>query len=240
MAKTKFKSTHFLRILRNFFILAGIFFLVGVALAFTTLPFRGIHWLGTSKSELKWQPQTIILLGGGGMPGESNLMRSWYVGRAAGSFPEASVLIAMPGELTDSLSTPQKMKDELVVRGVSPGRIQFENEGTNTRSQALNCKKRLNINEPVLLVTSPEHARRSVLSFQKVGFTKVNALPAFEDAAEADFSFNDDELGGNKTFVPDVGQSMSVRYQLWNHLKYEITIARELMALTYYRLRGWI
>ncbi|SHJ54876.1 Uncharacterized SAM-binding protein YcdF, DUF218 family [Tangfeifania diversioriginum] len=240
MAKTKSKSIHFLSIARFFFILAGIFFLVCVALAFTSLPYWGIHWLGTSKSELAHPPETIILMGGGGMPSESNLMRSWYAGRAAESFPEANVLIVMPGELTDSLSTPQKMKEELVLRGVNPKQIQFENEGTNTRSQALNCKKKLNINEPVLLITSPEHARRSVLSFQKAGFEKINALPAFEDAAEADFSFSDDELGGNKTFVPDVGQSMSVRYQLWNHLKYEITFAREILALAYYKLRGWI
>ena len=56
----------------------------------------------------------------------------------------------------------------------------------------------------------------------------------------ADFSFKDDELGGNTTLVPDVGKSMNMRYQLWNHMKYEILIVRELVALGYYKLRGWI
>jgi len=240
MAKTRSKSIHFLRIVRIFFILPGILFLGCIVLAFTSLPYWGIHWLGTSKSELTQPPETIILMGGGGMPGESNLMRSWYVAKAADSFPEAEVLIAMPGELDDSLSTPQKMKNELVQRGVDAHQIFFENKGTNTRSQALYCKKRLDINQSILLVTSPEHARRSVLAFQKVGFTAVNALPAFEEAAEADFSFDDDELGGNKKLVPDVGNSISVRYKIWDYLKYEITIAREFAALTYYKLRGWI
>ncbi|MFW6246293.1 MAG: YdcF family protein [Tangfeifania sp.] len=240
MAKTKSKSIHFLRIVRIFFVLAGILFLGCIILAFTSLPFWGIHWLGTSKSELTQPPETIILMGGGGMPSESNLMRSWYVAKAAESFPHANVLIAMPGEPGDSLSTPQKMKKELVLRGVDPAQILFESEGTNTRSQALNCKKQLDVNLPVLLVTSPEHARRSVLSFQKVGFKTVNALPAFEDAAEADFSFDDDELGGNKKLIPDVGNNISFRYKIWNYLKYEITIAREMIALSYYKLRGWI
>ncbi len=240
MAKTKSKSIHFLRIVRIFFVLAGFLFLGCIVLAFTSLPFWGIHWLGTSKSELKQPPETIILMGGGGMPSESNLMRSWYVAKAAESFPKANILIAMPGEPYDSLSTPQKMKKELVQRGVNPAQILFENEGTNTRSQALKCKKRLDAGRSILLVTSPEHARRSVMSFEKVGFTKVDALPTFEDAAEADFSFDDDELGGNKKLIPDVGGSISVRYKLWDYLKYEITIARELIALSYYKLRGWI
>jgi hypothetical protein len=91
-----------------------------------------------------------------------------------------------------------------------------------------------------LLVTSPEHMRRAVLVFRKVGFTRINALPAFENALEADLVFKDDELGGNKLPIPDIGGNISVRYQFWNHLKYEILIAREMTALSYYKLRGWI
>jgi len=240
MAKIRFKIIHFLRIVRILFILSGVFFLISVLLALTTLPFWGYHWLGISKSELSQKPETIVLLGGGGMPSESNLIRSWYTERAAKEFTDANILIAIPGEVTDSLSTPRLVKKELVLRGIAPGRLMFENFGTNTRSQALNCKKIINEDAPILLVTSPEHMRRAVLTFRKAGFKWVNALPAFENAMEADLSFKDDELGGNTTMVPDVGQSIQVRYQLWTHLKYEILIARELIALSYYKLRGWI
>lgn len=240
MAKTKFKSIYFLRLVRNLLVLIGIFFSTCVLLAFTEQPFWAYHWLGTSKSELKWEPRVIVLLGGGGMPSQSNLMRSWYVEKAAKSFPNAKVLIAMPGELSDSLSTPQLMKKELAQRGVSTDKISFEAEATNTRSQALNCMQHIKMQTPILLVTSPEHMRRTVLCFKKVGYDKVNALPAFENAAEADFSFDDDQLGGNKTMLPDVGNNMNMRYQLWNHLKYEILISREMLALAYYKLRGWI
>jgi uncharacterized SAM-binding protein YcdF (DUF218 family) len=240
MVQNRFKSIHFLKILRNIFILGGIFFLASIALAFTSLPYRGIHWLGTSKSEMKRNPKAIVLMGGSGMPSESNLMRSWYAGKAARTFPDATLVIAMPGEITDSLGTPQKLKKELVLRGAGEQRIIFENKGTNTRAQALNCKKLLKEKESVLLITSPAHARRSILSFRKAGFEKVNALPAFENAAEADFSFRDDKLGGNNKLIPAAGRNISMRYQIWNHLKYEIAIAREGMALLYYKCRGWI
>jgi uncharacterized SAM-binding protein YcdF (DUF218 family) len=240
MTKTKIKSIYFLRLLRNLFIIIGIFFSICILLAFTTLPFEGCYWLGTSKSELKLQPQTIILLGGGEMPSQSALMRCWYTEKAAKSFPNANIIIAMPGDLEDSLSTPQLMKKELLIRGLEANRILFEDEGTNTRAQVLNCQRLVKMQAPILLVTSPEHMRRSVLSFQKAGFENVNALPAFENAIEADLSFNDDKLGGKRKYLPGVGGNISMRYQLWNHLKYEILIVREIVALGYYKLRAWV
>ena len=240
MAQLKVKNIQFLKLLRLFLSINGIVFLIFTGLAFTTLPYWGYHWLGTSKSELNMEPENILLLGGGGMPSQSNLMRSWYTAMAADGFPNAQVYIVMPGDINDSMSTPRKMEKELKIRGISPGLIRFENSGTNTRSQALYCSEKINTASPILLVTSPEHMRRAVLCFQKAGFQKVNALPAFENAAEADFAFEDDELGGNTVLIPDVGNKTSVRYLVWNHLKYEILIIREWIALVYYRLRGWI
>lgn len=240
MGVKSFKNIHFLKILRIFLLSSGIFFLLCIILAFTTLPYYGIHWLGSSKSEMRWVPQAIILLGGGGMPSESNLMRSWYTGMASENFPEATVVIAMPGKTDSPSGTPQRIKKELLLRGIQSDRIIFENEGTNTRSQAIHCKEILKKKEAVLLVTAPEHMRRAVLSFQKAGFEKVNALPAFENATEANLTFRDNELGGNKNLLPEIGRNLSLRYQLWNHLRYEIILFREFMALGYYKLKGWI
>ena len=160
MIKTNVKSIYFLRLLRNLFVLLGIFFSICILLALTSQPFWGYHWLGTSKSEIKWEPQSIVLLGGGGMPSQSALMRSWYVEKAAKTFPNAKVIIAMPGDLKDSLSTPLLMKKELEIRGINPETILFEDEGTNTRAQALNCQRLIKMQSPILLVTSPEHMRR--------------------------------------------------------------------------------
>ncbi|WP_159518014.1 YdcF family protein [Sunxiuqinia indica] len=232
-----------MRLFQRLVFASGILFLIILGLSFTTVPYYAYHWLGTSLSEVKEKPAYIVMLGGGGMPSESNLMRAWFVVDAALQFPESKVIISIPGNLNDSLSTPKRVATDLIKRGISKDRILFEQHGTNTRWQALNLRLfhgRLLTQKPLLIVTSPEHTRRSVLCFQKAGFTRVNALPAFENTLEADLSFDDDKLGGNQLPIPNIGKSKSFRYQFWNHLKYEILIARELAALGYYKLRGWI
>lgn len=231
------------RLLRMGLVGFGMLFLVILILSFTTLPFWGYHWLGTSQSKIVQKPDYIILLGGGGMPSESNLMRAFFVFRAATEFPESKIVISIPGNIADPDCTARLVAEELVCKGIDSSRIAYEPLGTNTRSQAL-CIQQLNseplTHQSILLVTSPEHMRRAVLVFKKAGFTNVNALPAFENALESNLLFKDDDLGGNKLLVPDIGSHTSIRYQFWNHLKYEILIAREMAALGYYWLRGWI
>lgn len=229
--------------LRSVLLAFGVLFFVLLALSFTTLPFWGYYWLGTSKSKITEKPDYIVLLGGGGMPSESNLMRAFFVFKAAQESPESRIVIATPGDTADINSTARLVAAELINKGIDPKRIFHEQIGTNTRMEAL-CLQQFNgeqlTQRAILLVTSPEHMRRAVLVFRKAGFTRVSALPAFENALEADLVFKDDELGGNKKFIPNIGGHTSVRYQFWNHLKYEILIAREMVALGYYKLRGWI
>jgi len=232
-----------LTFIRSVFLAFGILFFVLLVLSFTTLPYWGYYWLGTSKSKIAEKPDYIVLLGGGGMPSESNLMRAFFVFKAAKEFPESHIVIATPGDTADLKSTARLVAAELISKGINPQRILYEQTGTNTRMEALSLQKfdaGQIAQKSVLLVTSPEHMRRSVLVFRKVGFTRISALPAFENALEADLVFKDDELGGNKKFIPNIGSSISLRYQFWNHLKYEILIAREMVALGYYKLRGWI
>jgi uncharacterized SAM-binding protein YcdF (DUF218 family) len=242
MAKTNIADS-ILKIIRSIVLGLGIIFLVVLFLSFTTLPFWGYYWLGTSQSKIIEKPDYIVLLGGGGMPSESSLMRAFFVHRAAVESPESLIIISIPGNSKDSTSTARQVAAELISKGIDRRRILYEQEGTNTRSEALNLiqfnSEKLT-GKSILLVTSPEHMRRAVLVFRKAGFTRVSALPAFENAIEANLFFEDDKLGGNKVLVPDIGGNMEVRYQFWNHLKYEILIAREFTALAYYRLRGWI
>ncbi len=240
MKRNSSKIIQFFRFLRNMMVVPGFFFMGCLILSFTTLPFWGVHWLGTSLSKLEGIPGEIILLGGSGMPSESNLMRSWFAASAAAALPASRIWIVMPGDTADCRSTPAVIRKELTYRGVDPTRTRYVTEGANTRQQALCCALAMETSRPVLLVTSPENMRRTILCFRKAGFSAVNALPAFENAAEADFRFNDDDLEGKPSLLPDVGKNLQVRYQFWNHLKYEILIARELAALGYYKLRGWI
>ena len=234
---------HFGNVLRKVLIVFGVFFLVFLFLSFTSLPFWGYYWLGTSKSNSIEKPEYIILLGGGGMPSESSLMRVFFVHRAAIESPNSLIVISIPGNPNDSASTAHLVAEELISKGISAHRILYEQKGTNTRSEALNLQKFNSedvTKKSILLVTSPEHMRRAVLTFRKAGFLRISALPTFENAIEANLFFDDAKLGGNKTFIPEIGSNTEVRYQFWNHLKYEILITRELFALGYYKLRGWI
>lgn len=239
----------------------GLLFFLQIFLALTSAPFWIWYGMGTKYAGIHRPPDYIVVLGGGGMPSESGLMRCWYAAKAADFFPAARVIIALPGDTADSTSSVNGMKEELVLRGVAPERILIEDSGTNTRAQAVNIyngisnieQRSLNIEfvrnstvvnryskfKALLLVTSPEHLSRAVRTFKKAGFLRVDGVPAFEEAIEADITFQGKRLGGRK-WVPDVGENITVRYQFWTQLNYERLILREWLANGYYWLKGWI
>ncbi len=230
------------QLFRIFLLISGSVFLISCILAFTTLPYYARYWLGTHHGQGRSVPASIILLGGSGMPSEDGFMRCYYTAILAKKYPLASVIIAIPGDTTDSLASPFQLRRELELRGVVAQRISFEPEGHNTRQQALNIMAggKTEAGKPVTLVTSPEHMYRAVLSFEKAGYRQVQGQPTFENSIGDDqLYFNDRELKGN-TAVPPIGHNKQLRYQFWNHLRYEILVLREYFALAYYKLRAWI
>ena len=195
------------------------------------------------------------------MPSESGLIRCWYAAKAANHFTKAKIIIALPGDTTTKKSSINSMKNELLIRGIAADRILLENTGTNTRAQALNIIQTIsNIEQrmlngdyirnskfvdryskfkSLLIVTSPEHLTRAVLTFKEAGFKKVDGVPAFEEAIEGDISFNGKKLGGRK-WIPDIGKNITLRYEFWTQMNYEFLLLREFFALSYYKMEGWI
>ena len=220
----------------------GILLIFLVIFAFTSGPFWLRYRLGTQGIEFGKPPMYIILLGGGGMPSGSALMRTYYTAKLAGNNPKALVIIAMTGDTTDSLNTVIQMKHELMLRQVSQKRLMLEYEGVNTRSQAMNVSKMIPDSakdSQIVLVTSPEHMRRSLLCFKKVGFKNVGGFSTFDHVPEADLSYNNEDLGGS-TLIPGMEGNINLRYRFWIHIEYEVLIMREYIALAYYKLKGWI
>ncbi|MEI7500806.1 MAG: YdcF family protein [Bacteroidota bacterium] len=236
---------------RNLLIIMGLLFTLMILMALTSAPFWIWYNLGVKKAGIHRPPDFIVVMGGGGMPSESGLMRCWYAAKVANHFTRARVIIALPGDVKDSLSSVNQMKKEMELRGISPERIMFEDSGTNTRAEALNVFKIISDIErnqkssfvtrysSLLIVTSPEHLYRAVLAFKKAGFLKVDGVPAFEKTIEADLSFNARKLGA-RAWVPDVGKNITIRYQFWVHIEYEFLVLREYIALAYYKMQGWI
>jgi uncharacterized SAM-binding protein YcdF (DUF218 family) len=249
-----------LRIFKYLLITFGSICIILVLLCFTSAPFWTWYGLSIKMSGIHRPPEYIIVLGGGGIPSGSALMRTWYAAKVASRFSRSKIIIALPGDTTDSLSSVNLMKDELILRGIERTRILLEPFGTNTRSQAMNIFKRISntdqrtpnvelqkskivnrysIFKSILIVSAPEHIYRAVLTFKKTGFMKVDGLPAFENSIESDITYNDHLLGGRK-WIPNLGKNLTLRYRFWSQLMYEQLVLREYVAITYYWFKGWI
>jgi uncharacterized SAM-binding protein YcdF (DUF218 family) len=171
-------------------------------------------------------PRYIVVLGGGGIPSDTGLMRTYFGARHSIAFPDATVIVALPADEDPETSSVGRMKDELVLRGVPASSILMETEGDNTYEQAERIRAMLGpgvIDDPVHIVTEPTHLRRSILCFRKAGFSRVFGVGTRNTGAEADL--------GSGTFL---------RYTLWTNLQLQIRVLREIIATGMYKLRGWI
>jgi len=214
------------------FLFLGVISFIMLILSFTSLPFWADYYLGISADTLKEDPEVIVVLGGSGMPSPNGLIRTFYGTEAALAYQDANIIIALPGDTLDRNSSIRLMAEEMIMRGVDSNRITFENEGTNTRWEALNVKNRFfpNSNPAILLVSSPAHMYRSVKAFQKAGFSNVGGLPSFTRANETSLDFDASQLGGSNS-IPDVGNQISLRYSIWARLHIQISVLREYMAI---------
>ncbi len=218
----------------------GIFTTILIIFSFTSQPFWIYYWLGTSKSQVDFTPDYLVVMGAGGMPGPDGLMRCHFAAKAAKIFSASKIIIALPSDDTiPEKSEAWKMYLEIVKDSVNSDRFLFETKGTNTHSQACNVMKMLdeNTSAGILVVTSPEHVYRSVLTFKKCGFSQVAGFPAFEHAFDQNLLLTENE---RQDKLKNLDRSLSLRYNMWNYLKTEIILIREFFAITYYKLMGYI
>lgn len=206
--------------------ISATLFLLQIALASPW--FDGIveSWLKLTEGVELETPRYIVVLGGGGMPSTTGLMRTYYGAKHSLSFPDATVIVALPADEDPETSSVGRMKDELVLRGVPASSILMETKGTNTYQQAERIRAMLGpgaANSPVHIVTEVSHLRRSVLCFRKAGFSRVYAISTPNTGVEA-----------------DMGAGTFLRYTFWSNLQLQIRVVREMIATGVYKLRGWI
>jgi uncharacterized SAM-binding protein YcdF (DUF218 family) len=212
----------------------GLTFLVFLFLAFTDIPFWVRYHLGSYESEVRCEPDYIVMMGAGGMPGPDNLIRAFYTAYAANTYPESNIYVAIASwNPNDKYSPAGRIKEELLQKNIDSNRIFFDTLGINTYEQSKNIFEEINNSEScILIVSSPEHIYRAVKTFEKTGFKKVHGLSSYEtDIPE--------ELLKNKKQKGKKGM-LGLRYNFWTQLKYEIIVARELIAITYYKITGKI
>lgn len=217
--------------------LLGVAALLWLLAALTPLPWNLLVRMASDLPGMeRAAPEVLVVLGGGGIPSESGLMRTYAGARYARVYPDTDVVVAMPSG--DGDPTNQRMVDELTLRGVAAERIRQETAGRNTREQADRCRAMLEDDPVVGVVTSPEHMRRALLSFQAAGFDRVRACPAWDDYLEVDLRYEPEELPA-RSWNP-VGGSLLARYQFWDRLVLQAKLLREGVALLYYRWMGWV
>lgn len=228
------------KLFRKLTFAAGSLFLLLIVLSFTDLPYHAYHRLGTLQTHKDKQADYIVLLGGGGMPGPHALLRIYYAAQLAEQYPQSNVIVALPADSADfEKSGHKKMLDELIFRGVDSQRLISEIHGNNTRSQALAIRALIeDADASVVIITSPEHLYRSILSFKKAGFSKVNGLPAFEEHFEEQLLI---QPGKKRDKSSKPGEkNLDFRYNMWSYLQYQIIVLREYTAIAYYKLMGYI
>lgn len=226
-----------LRVFRASVMLLGCLMLVALVLAFTTLPFKAHRWLGTAGGELRSVPDRILVLGGSGMPSGGELMRIHVAATLAEAYPDVPVLVVHARD-TVVLAA---MRAELVLRGVAVDRITMMMGGGNTREQALALATSFEQERSLrwAVVTAPEHMYRALGALRRVGFSRVGGVAAFETPLFVDLGYDHRRIGG-RGLAPDVSGSLSLRYDLWHHLRLEVTCLREYLAIAHYKLNGWM
>ena len=217
------------------FFVFGILFFTMLVLAFTSAPFYMHYRLGQDPNDdvEVSNPQMVMMFGGAGMPSEDNLMRLYHTAALARHF-DVPVLLVHP---EDSLCQAEMTR---LLRQGGIDSILYMTEGANTRSQAvelMNAYPELSEKE-LIVVTSPEHVRRTVKCLNKVGFRNTIGKAAYPATVDFDLSLKKQQLGGNEA-IPSV-ESVKMRYTFFNYLKLEITCLREYCALAYYKIKGWI
>lgn len=215
----------------------AVFSLLMLALSFTDLPYYAYHSLGVLEEDsLAPPPEYIVVMGGDGMPAPSTLIRLYYAALSANKFPRSKIILAMPMNGENDHYQLDLMARELMVKGIEKNRIMYAPNGFNTRSQAMEIANMLSahLNEQLVIITSPEHVFRSKKTFEKVGFTNVGGLPAFEKPGD-EITLRDD-LENDSPRI----KNLSLRYNMWSYLHYEILVIREYLAISYYWLKGWI
>jgi uncharacterized SAM-binding protein YcdF (DUF218 family) len=226
---------HLGRIIKITFFTLGALFFVMLVLAFTSVPFYAYYRLGQNpnESDTLVQPRHIVMFGGAGMPSEDNLIRLYHTAALSKHF-EIPVILMHP---EDSLCQAEMTR---LLRQDGVDSILYMTEGANTRSQALGLMANYPelAEEPFIVITSPEHVRRTVKCLNKAGFQNVIGKAAYPATVDFDLSLKKRKLGGNEA-IPSI-ESVKMRYTFFNYLKLEITCAREYFALAYYKIKGWI
>jgi uncharacterized SAM-binding protein YcdF (DUF218 family) len=219
-------TSRFVRTFRQLVWLAAVLFVLQMLGAIIGLPRPLCRWLNALDLQPNETPRTIVVLGGGGVPSMSTLIRLYYAAELGRGCTGTTFIVSLPADEKPDEASVGRMRNELIMRGIPESQIRMETRGTSTRQQAVNTRSLLGDearHQPLVVVSSHYHVRRAVLAFRAVGFTRVRGL-----------------FAGNIEPEADLGWFTGLRYGVWNTWAHEPELVRELIAFAAYKLRGWV
>lgn len=216
----------------------GLFMLV---MSFTPVPYYAYARLAhPAYDTCNMTPNHIVILSGCGMPSADGLLNCYYASKASELYPDADIVVAIPCNTSAKYSADINITNlELNKHGIDTSLIRYEKNGINTRQQALFTKELLTdsaLNDTILIITQPEHINRAIKTFKRAGFNFVTGCatesePLDEELLKPQNTTTDDE---------HIGNALALRYNFWNYLKLQVTVAREQVAILYYKIKGWV
>jgi uncharacterized SAM-binding protein YcdF (DUF218 family) len=155
---------------------------------------------------------------------DAGILRVWEGVRQYHNLDEPWVIVSGGVNERVGMTTPESlpMRDILIKGGVPASRILLESSSSNTFEQASNLGPMLEAHgiERFIMVTSPSHMRRAMGTFIAQG---LDPIPAPSKQHPDDF------LADRSNFLPNSEALEESRIAV-----------REIMALVYYALRGWL
>jgi uncharacterized SAM-binding protein YcdF (DUF218 family) len=177
----------------------------------------------------------IVILGGGSVTvrsgseemnilSDAGILRVWEGVRLYHSLDEPWVIVSGGVNERIGMTTPESlpMREILIKGGVPASQILLESASSNTFEQASNIGPMLEAHDVkrFVMVTSPSHMRRAMGTFTSQGLEPIPA-PSKQHP--------DDFLADRSIFLPNSEALDESRMAM-----------REIMALVYYALRGWL
>ena len=124
-------------------------------------------WLTCKKLQPQETPRNIVVLGGGGIPSTTSLVRLYYAAEYGRGLTGTVFVVSLPANIDPERASVGRMRDELVMRGIPAAQIRMETRGLGTRDEAVKVRELLGeaaLSEPLVVVSSEFHLRRAVLA----------------------------------------------------------------------------
>jgi uncharacterized SAM-binding protein YcdF (DUF218 family) len=141
----------------------------------------------------------VVVLGGGhrvwrvadarvNLVSDSTVFRVIEGARLYHLLPQPTIIVS--GGVTGSERHPppesEAMRDVIVSLGVPADHVVLESESKTTREEAVVIRRMLadRLSEPIVLVTSPTHMRRSLAAFRAAGFDAIPSTARYKSDRE--------------------------------------------------------